>query len=419
MSAEQKNTDDYNSLLIRKKNKMMKEVVATGKDVAEAKENARAALGAGPLDDVKFEVLYTGSRGIFGIIGVKPAQVRAYIELPDREETRRRPAERRADKPAEAAAEQTAGKDTGDASAKERTAENRRKKNVRRRRPETGRPPRFTPPAEPAKPKSEVIPECELKFERREVADGVDMSYDFIKGVLNDTGLDAVAELYSCDDGTRRITITGKDASVLIGHHGDTLDALQYLANLASAHKNANGERDKSRVTIDVEGYRAKREETLRALARRMADKALRNRRSVMLEPMSAYERRIIHSEVQKIEGVSTSSIGTDNNRRIVIYLTDKKPKEIPEDDEERVTDLKEEFAPDADTLDIESVEVSVPVDESDSEVVAIEQTIPVEEAPESPVLREEVSDGTDSEDGAADAVAESEKTDAKSGDGE
>ena len=104
MSAEQKNTDDYNSLLIRKKNKMMKEVVATGKDVAEAKENARAALGAGPLDDVKFEVLYTGSRGIFGIIGVKPAQVRAYIELPDREETRRRPAERRADKPAEAAA---------------------------------------------------------------------------------------------------------------------------------------------------------------------------------------------------------------------------------------------------------------------------------------------------------------------------
>ena len=106
---------------------MMKEVVATGKDVAEAKENARAALGAGPLDDVKFEVLYTGSRGIFGIIGVKPAQVRAYIELPDREEARRRPAERRADKPAEAAAEQTAGKDTGDASAKERTAENRRK----------------------------------------------------------------------------------------------------------------------------------------------------------------------------------------------------------------------------------------------------------------------------------------------------
>lgn len=402
---------------------MMKEVVATGKDVAEAKENARAALGAGPLDDVKFEVLYTGSRGIFGIIGVKPAQVRAYIELPDREEARRRPAEKKADKPRETVAEQTADKSAdvaGDSTAKERTAENRRKKTVRqRRRPENGRLPRFTPPAEPAKPKSEVIPECDLKFERREVADGVDMSYDFIKGVLSDTGLDAVAELYSCDDGTRRITITGKDASVLIGHHGDTLDALQYLANLASAHKNANGERDKSRVTIDIEGYRAKREETLRALARRMADKALRNKRSVMLEPMSAYERRIIHSEVQKIDGVSTSSIGADNNRRIVIYLTDKKPKDIPEDDEERVTDLKEEFAPDADSLDIESVEVSTPVEESDSEVVAIEQTIPEEDVPESPVLREEVSDGTDKEDEAADSADESEETDAQSGDGE
>ena len=69
---------------------MIKEVLATGKDVAEAKENARAALGAGELDDVKFEIVHMGSKGIFGIIGVKPAQVRAYIELPDREERRQK-----------------------------------------------------------------------------------------------------------------------------------------------------------------------------------------------------------------------------------------------------------------------------------------------------------------------------------------
>ena len=183
-----------------------------------------------------------------------------------------------------------------------------------------------------AKPKSEVIPEDQLKMEKREVAEGEDMSFDFVKTVIADIGLSAEAELYSCEDGTRRITIVGDDASALIGHHGDTLDALQYLANLASARKNIKGERDKSRVTIDIEGYRKKREETLRALARRMAAKALRNRRSVILEPMSAYERRIIHSEIQNIEGVSTNSIGSDNNRKIVIFLTDKKPKELFEE---------------------------------------------------------------------------------------
>ena len=67
---------------------MIKEIIASGKDIIEAKENARAALGAGPLDDVNFEIIHAGSRGIFGIIGVKPAQVRAYIEIPDPVEKR-------------------------------------------------------------------------------------------------------------------------------------------------------------------------------------------------------------------------------------------------------------------------------------------------------------------------------------------
>ena len=74
-------------------------------------------------------------------------------------------------------------------------------------------------------------------------------------------------------------------------------------------------------MTVDVENYRLKREETLRALARKMADKVLRYRKSVMLEPMNPYERRIIHSEVQKIEGVATNSIGSENNRKVVLYL--------------------------------------------------------------------------------------------------
>ena len=84
------------------------------------------------------------------------------------------------------------------------------------------------------------------------------------------------------------------------------------------------------KISVDVEGYRAKREETLRALARRMADKVLKYKKSVMLEPMNPYERRIIHSEVQKIEGVSTNSIGSDNNRKVVIFPTDKGMGKLP-----------------------------------------------------------------------------------------
>ena len=298
---------------------MIKEIKATGADILEAKENARLALGAGELDDVQFEIIDGGTKGILGLFS-RPAMVRAFIELPD-------PVERRQKK------EKTA--DTQKNENQQHQKNEARKEGKRKNRPERKKQePEFN--AEPSKPKSEVIPECELKMERREVEDGEDMSFDFVKTLLSDIGLSATAELYACEDGSRRITIVGEDASTLIGHHGDTLDAVQYLANLASARKNSKGERDKSRVTIDIEGYRAKREETLRALARRMAAKALRNKRSVMLEPMNAYERRIIHSEIQGIEGVSTNSIGADNNRKIVIFLTDKKPKEIFEAEEAR-----------------------------------------------------------------------------------
>ncbi len=304
---------------------MIKEIIASGKDIIEAKENARAALGAGPLDDVNFEIIHAGSRGIFGIIGVKPAQVKAFIEIPD-------PVERRP--------KREKNKDRQGGEKKNNNNNNSNNNNNKQKaKPEK----KAEPKAKPEKEKTVAIPEAELKLEKREVKDGEDMSYEFVKTLISDIGLAAEAELYSCEDGTRRIIISGDDASTLIGHHGDTLDALQYLANLASARKNINGERDKSRVTIDIEGYRAKREETLRALARRMAAKALRNRRSVMLEPMSAYERRIIHSEIQGIEGVSTNSVGSDNNRKIVIFLTDKKPQGIFEEEKEAAADTAEE----------------------------------------------------------------------------
>ena len=342
---------------------MIKEIVASGKTITEAQENARAALGAGPLDDVSFEIIHAGSKGIFGIIGVKPAQVKAYMEIPDS-------GEERAQRQQKSRRERPERKNTHQSEKSSQTKSDKapKKKNKHKKQSDN---------------KPAVTPESALKMERREPECGEDCSFDFVKTVLSDIGLNAQAELYAVEDGTRRIIVTGEDASMLIGHHGDTLDALQYLANLASTRKNIHGERDKSRVTIDIEGYRAKREETLRALARRMAQKALRNKRSVMLEPMSAYERRIIHSEVQGIEGVSTNSIGSDTNRKIVIYLTDKKPEGIFE---ECKTPFAEEFKEEeTDTsINVGAVDELALTDSEENEIVSCELTDSAEAAADS-----------------------------------
>ncbi len=148
---------------------------------------------------------------------------------------------------------------------------------------------------------------------------------EFIKKLMADMQIEAEVEMCDGESADHKvISVSGEGAAVLIGHHGETLDSLQYLANL-SANKKVNGvKREFVKITVDVEGYRAKREETLRALARRKAQQVLKYKKSVMLEPMNPYERRIIHSEVQKIEGVSTNSIGSENNRKVVMYLDTK-----------------------------------------------------------------------------------------------
>jgi len=146
-------------------------------------------------------------------------------------------------------------------------------------------------------------------------------AFEFVKKLLEDMNIEAEVEMTDGENGEKRISVKGESAAILIGHHGETLDSLQYLANLA-ANKRVDGKKGEYvKISVDVEGYRAKREETLRALARRMAGKVLKYKKSVMLEPMNPYERRIIHSEIQNMEGVSTNSIGSENNRKIVIFL--------------------------------------------------------------------------------------------------
>ena len=144
---------------------------------------------------------------------------------------------------------------------------------------------------------------------------------ELVKKLLADMEIEATVAMQDGDNDDKLITIEGEAAGVLIGHHGDTLDSLQYLANLAANKKQAGEKREYVKITIDIEGYRAKREETLRSLARRKAEIVLKYKKSIMLEPMTPYERRIIHSEVQNIAGVSTNSIGSDNNRKVVLFL--------------------------------------------------------------------------------------------------
>lgn len=145
----------------------------------------------------------------------------------------------------------------------------------------------------------------------------VDGAKEFLETFLSNAGFgDAkVVETEATEDGETALEIIGENLGLIIGRHGETLDSLQYLANLAANRQN----KGYSRITVDVEKYRAKRVETLNSLAARTASRVKKSGRSFTLEPMNPYERRIIHARVQKIEGVTTYSIGAGDERRVVV----------------------------------------------------------------------------------------------------
>ena len=148
----------------------------------------------------------------------------------------------------------------------------------------------------------------------------IEAAKEFINTFISDAGLEAVLDVH--DDGKNEalFVIEGKDAGNLIGRRGEQLDALQYLANLV-ANKKETKEREFTRITVDIENYRAKRDKNLKQIARKAAARVEKTKRSVALEPMNAYERRIIHAEIQTIPGISTNSVGAEGSRRVVVYL--------------------------------------------------------------------------------------------------
>ena len=137
----------------------------------------------------------------------------------------------------------------------------------------------------------------------------------FMQNIVDNFPLEDVEVVVTEEEQVLKIELNGENASYLIGRRGDTLNSLQYLAGLVAN----NGEEKYSRITLNINGYREKREKTLEALARRLANQALRTGRSVTLEPMAPYERRIIHATVQQIDGVSSTSVGEEPNRKVVI----------------------------------------------------------------------------------------------------
>ena len=150
-----------------------------------------------------------------------------------------------------------------------------------------------------------------------------DIAVGFIEKIIGHMKINAMPKIIGETDDEIKIDIIGDNLGTLIGYHGEILDSLQYLTYLAVNKGEDSGiDSDKSntvKISIDIENYRKKREETLQQLAKKMADRVLKYGRSVTLEPMNAYERRIIHSAIQDIDGVSTHSIGQENDRRIVL----------------------------------------------------------------------------------------------------
>ena len=274
----------------------MKSYESTAKTVEEAITAGLNVLGAS-IGDVDIVVLEEGSKGLFGLFGSRNAKVR--LTLKETEDDIFGDISMKPEKPAKAEKPVKAEKPAPKAEKPEVKAE---KKPL--------------PPKEPVKPLEKpvvtMIPAEEI------VADSAaGKAHAFLKELTHLMGVEVEIAVGNDAEGNVYVSMTGDTLGILIGRRGETLDALQYLTSL----KVNRGQEGYTRVTLDTENYRAKREDTLMRLANRMANRAVKTGRKVSLEPMNPYERRIIHSALQANEAVDTHSEGDEPNRHVVITL--------------------------------------------------------------------------------------------------
>ena len=167
---------------------------------------------------------------------------------------------------------------------------------------------------QPREEKAAAAPEEEIPYSR-DLAEELD-SARFLQELLAKMGVNGTVSAFENEEGIK-LKIDSDTDGLLIGRRGETLDALQYIVSLyENKDRKENGYR---RISIDTEGYRARREDTLKRLARRNALKVAKSGRSFAMEPMNPYERRVIHSALQSFRGVTTHSEGEEPNRRVII----------------------------------------------------------------------------------------------------
>lgn len=282
----------------------MKFIDMTGKTEDEAIKKALAQLGL-ERDDVSVEILERAKSGFFGI-GASPAKVRVSYGL--EEEAPVAPVAPAKVEKVEKRAEESV---KSAPRAEKRKSEKNTEKRVDRREE-----PRKAKVEEPVK---EVIaPVVDLGEECTD--DKAKEITAFLTGLLEHMNSAAAVKVYMDDEGRYKVILEGEKLGALIGRRGETLDAIQQLTNYS-----VNRGNDKRvRVHIDAENYRLKREQSLEHLAQKVAAKVLKYRRNVTLEPMNAYERHVIHTALQDVEGVTTYSMGTEPNRRVIVALEKK-----------------------------------------------------------------------------------------------
>ena len=284
---------------------MEKFITATGKTIDLAIEAALRELKM-DRDSVSVEVLENPRSGFLGI-GAAPAKVKVTYEVPD-EEVRPAPALSSASR------------------SKPKKAESRM--DVKPLNPINPPKPKAEPKAETARPAEKARPVEKPQEKREKRQPKVQKTYEpaapgskeerietFIKGLLEHMGSDAVPHAYLGENDTYQVDLVGDDLGFLIGRRGETLDAIQHLTNYAINRDSSK----RTRINVDAENYRRKREESLRRLAIKVAGKVVKYRRSITLEPMNAYERHVIHATLQDHPDVTTHSTGTEPGRRVVV----------------------------------------------------------------------------------------------------
>ncbi len=297
---------------------MEKTIITSGKTIDLAIEAALEQLGM-DRDSVSVQVLQQAKAGFLGI-GAQPAKVQVTYEAPDpvpeapkvalssaSRSKPKAPAKKPEPKPEAPKPEAPKPQPKPEEAKPERKPEAPRAEHKPERKPET--------PKAPREPKPEKKPAAPRTYEPAPAGSTEEKIEQFLKGLLEHMDSKAVPHCWQDSANTYKVDLVGDDLGYLIGRRGDTLDAIQHLANY-TINRDVEGH---IRINVDAECYREKREESLRRYARKKAQQVLKARRRTTLEPMNAYERHVIHAALQEMDNITTHSTGTEPNRRVVI----------------------------------------------------------------------------------------------------